>query len=284
MRTLILEGKQSGVPVTVFSTPEELGQGLAANILAGVSSAGAEGRRFLLGCPGGRSLLSTYAALDEQARRSEADLSNLVIVMMDNFVLPADGSFVDCPDGSHYSLRGFAWREIWARLNRGLPETRQIPREHVWFPDPADPRAYDERLRQNGGIDLFLVASGATDGHVAFNPQGSQLEEGTRIIQLADTTRQDNMATFPDFTDLNEVAKYGVSVGLGTIAGLSRSVELVIHGAHKAEAVRRLAGHSDFAPDWPASFIFRCNEPRVLLDEAAAAGLTRATTLEETHG
>ncbi len=43
----------------------------------------------------------------------------------------------------------------------------------LWYADPADPAAYDRRIAAAGGIDLFLLASGASDGHVAFNPPGS---------------------------------------------------------------------------------------------------------------
>jgi glucosamine-6-phosphate deaminase len=60
---------------------------------------------------------------------------------------------------------------------------------------------------------------------------------------------------------------------LGTIARLSRQVSLVIHGDHKGEAVRRLAGYGDFNSAWPATLIFRCRKPQLWLDEAAAIGL-----------
>jgi glucosamine-6-phosphate deaminase len=260
------------MPVTIYETPAALGQDLAAKLLSDISSAGDAGRPFLLGCPGGRSLQSTYLALGRQARQAQADLSRLVIVMMDDYVLPSPTGFSHCPAEAHYSCRRFARQEIWAVLNAGLPSARQIPQENVWFPDPARPEAYDARLA-GGGIDLFLLASGASDGHVAFNPPGSDLAAKTRIVALAETTRRDNLGTFPEFRDLSEVPGHGVSVGLGTIAGLSRQVILVIHGSHKQAAVRRLTQYDDFTPDWPASVIYRCQQARVLLDEAAAAGL-----------
>jgi glucosamine-6-phosphate deaminase len=60
---------------------------------------------------------------------------------------------------------------------------------------------------------------------------------------------------------------------LGTIGTLSHRVSLIIHGDHKQEAVRRLAGYEDFNSAWPATLIFRCREPQLWLDEAAAVGL-----------
>jgi glucosamine-6-phosphate deaminase len=273
MRQTTLGGPDRTVLTSIYETAERLGQSLAVDLLLKINAAKAAGRRFLLGCPGGRSLQTTYRALGEQARQTGAELSHLVIVMMDDYVLPSANGFVHCPAEAHYSCRRFAWEEIWLVLNEGLPSSRQIPKQNVWFPDPADPVTYDTKLEAAGGIDVFLIASGASDGHVAFNPSGSDLRSRSRIIPLAETTRQDNLKTFPDFKDINEVPGHGVSVGLGTIANLSRQVILVIHGAHKQEAVRRLAESDDFRPDWPASVIFRCREPQLFLDEAAAVGL-----------
>jgi glucosamine-6-phosphate deaminase len=264
---------QQRIPVTIYDTPQALGQSLAHELLAQINAAAVTGRPYLLGCPGGRSLRSTYQALGEQARHSQANLAHLVIVMMDEYVLPVGRRFSYCPEAVHYSCRRFARQEIQAVINAGLPAERQIPDSQLWFPDPAQPVAYDARLQAAGGIDHFLVASGASDGHVAFNPPGSRLTEPSHIIPLAETTRRDNLKTFPDFSSLDEVPGYGVSVGLGTIAGLSRQVTLVIHGQQKQFAVRRLAECAGFNPDWPASMIFECAQPRLLLDKAAATTL-----------
>ena len=144
-----------------------------------------------------------------------------------------------------------------------------IPPTSVWFPDPSDLPAYRRRLEDAGGVDLFIVASGASDGHVAFVRPGTPLDSDTSIIELAETTRRDNMATFPDFRSLDEVPTHGVSVGLGTIRDLSRSVRLVLLGSGKRTAAGRVLAATDFEPDWPATFIHRCRDARILIDDAA---------------
>ncbi|MCE5327465.1 MAG: 6-phosphogluconolactonase [Planctomycetaceae bacterium] len=275
MRKAALKGKAHDVPVEVFPDAAALGQSLAMEILAGITEAAAQGRRYLLGCPGGRSLKTTYDALGELAAAAEADLSGLIIVMMDNYVLPdGRGGFKHCDDETHYSCRRFALREIRDVLNAVLPAEKRVPLQNVWLPDPSDPPAYDRRIAQAGGVDMFLTASGASDGHVAFNAPPTPADSRTRIITLAETTRRDNLGTFPQFKSLDEVPSHGVSVGVETIIELSREVVLVIHGAHKAPAVARLAACTDYTPDWPASLIFRAIGGRVLLDESSAAGLT----------
>src|SRR5262245_4384779 len=224
-------------PVTVFDNTEQLAWSLAGEILDGIRVALRRRRRFLLGCPGGRSLRATYQALARRAADANDNLSHVVIVMMDEYLIAGGkGGFVTCPLNAHYSCLGFAFREIQAPINRDLPADACIPDHHIWIPDPANPGEYEERLTASGGIDLFLLASGASDGHVAFNPPGTDLDSETRIIALAEATRQDNLSTFPQFKSLVEVPTHGVSVGLGTIVRASREAILVMHGAGKRDS------------------------------------------------
>jgi glucosamine-6-phosphate deaminase len=202
----------------------------------------------LLGCPGGRSLLTTYREL----RKRHHDLSRLVVVMMDEYV----GAPVD----AHYSCRGFALRELAAPL--GLRD------DQVWLPDAEDPAGYDERIEAAGGIDLFLLASGASDGHVAFVPPGSPRYGGTAVLALAESTRRDNLTTFPKFRSLDEVPTHGVSVGLQTIAA-ARAVLLVLHGPDKRAAAARLLALDSFDPAWPASIVYDHDDAEIWLDRAA---------------
>jgi glucosamine-6-phosphate deaminase len=236
--------------VRVLPSPEAIGEALADEIAArhGLSVDSTQSL-FLLGCPGGRSLRTTYAALARRPR-----LERLVVVMMDEYLAAA-------PD-SHYSCTRFARDEIAGPL--GVPDDR------VWLPDPDDPGAYDERIAEAGGVDLFLLASGASDGHVAFVPPGSSRGGGTSVVAIAETTRRDNLTTFPAFASLDDVPARGVSVGLGTILA-ARSLRLVLHGAGKREAVRRLLALDRFDPAWPASIVHDHGDALILIDEEAAA-------------
>jgi glucosamine-6-phosphate deaminase len=233
--------------VRVCADASELGRALAGEILDAYA---VSDERFLLGCPGGRSLVSTYRAL--AARR--ADLWRLVVVMMDEYVgAPAD---------AHYSCHGFALRELAAPL--GLREGQ------IWLPDADDPAAYDARIAEAGGVDLFLLASGASDGHVAFVRPGSSRGGRTAVVALAETTRRDNLATFPAFASVEEVPTHGVSVGLGTIAA-ARALRLVLHGADKRAAASRLLAVDAFDPEWPASIVHDHPDAEIWVDEEAMA-------------
>jgi glucosamine-6-phosphate deaminase len=274
--------------VTVFPDAAAAGVALAAEIADGIAAARANGRRYLLGCPGGRSPRATYRALAAEVTRRRLDLSHLVIVMMDDYL--DDRLHRVAPD-LHFSCERFARTEIVAPLNASAnnasannasannasannasannASANNASVNDIWLPDPADPAAYDTRLRDAGGIDLFILASGASDGHVAFNPPGTPISAGTRIVELAESTRRDNLATFPDFGDIGEVPRFGVTVGIATIAGLSARAVLVANGPGKRLAVARLAAAPRYDPDWPATVVAACRDASVFADRAA---------------
>jgi glucosamine-6-phosphate deaminase len=263
------------VEPTVFEGPEAVGRALAALIADRIEEAGA-GRTFLLGCPSGRSPWTTYVALAREVAARRLDLTGLVIVMMDEYVERDDGTgemrLID-PTAPHSCLR-FGQTEIVDRLNAAAGQGRGITRDRYWVPDPAAPGDYDRQIAGHGGVDLFILASGAGDGHVAFNPPGTGPDTATRVIRLADQTRRDNLHTFPSFgKDIDRVPRYGVTVGVGTIREQSKKVVMVAHGAPKARAVRRVAEADGYRPEWPATILADCARPLLFIDEAAATEL-----------
>jgi glucosamine-6-phosphate deaminase len=255
---------------TVFPDADSLGAALAREIADGIADAGCAGRRYVLGCPGGRSPVSTYAALARVAAAERLDLSHVVIAMMDDYVSNGDGRFAAVPADAHYSVARFAAEQIAAPLSAAAGPGRGITPDRIWRPDPTDPERYDARLADAGGVDLFILASGDSDGHVAFNPPGSPAESRTRIITLAESTRRDNLKTFPEFASLDEVPRHGVSVGIATIATVSRRAVLVAPGASKRTAVARIAASGGYDPAWPATVLCVCRQPSLFVDSAAA--------------
>lgn len=255
--------------IRLFATPLELGGALAADIASRIA---AKPGGFLLGCPGGRSPAPVYAALARIAAARRLDLSSLVIVMMDDYVEAVDGGYDHVSGAAHFSCRRFARDDIQAVLNAGLPPAHRITGAHVWFPDPAAPQAYEERLRAAGGIDFFILACGAGDGHVAFNPAGSAAASLTRIVRLAKQTRIDNLQTFPGFADLAAVPRFGVTVGIATITQHARSVAMVVWGDGKRPAYQRLSRATSYDPAWPATVWAACSDATLYADQAAAKG------------
>ena len=211
-----------------FADADELGRTLAEEIVAA--------RPALLGCPGGRSLLTTYRQLPP--------LPETTVVMMDEYV-PVP------PTDAHYSCHRFAAEE--------LPAARD-----VWFPDPDDPGAFDVRIAEAGGVDIFLLASGASDGHVAMLGPGAPRHGRTAVVELAETTRRDNLRTFPEFESIDDVPTHGVTVGLQTILD-AKALRLVVHGADKQHAIERILSLDAYDPTWPVSIVHEHDDAEILI-------------------
>lgn len=228
----------------IVDSPVAAGELLAGHILEAF-----RGRpHFVLGAPAGRTPVTTF----DNLRRHQGELGGLVLAMMDEYVVAGGW----CARDAHYSCRRFADEQL-----PGVPAT---------FPDPADPAAYDTWLDGLGGADLFLIASGASDGHVGFNPPGTPLDSSARVVELAESTRRDNLATFPDFASLDEVPGHGVTCGLRSMTG-AREAVLVLLGEAKRESFRRVGAAHEYEPAWPATVIHACRNPWILADEAAAS-------------
>lgn len=257
--------------VHVHDTPRDIGGALALRILAEVEAANAGGHGYVLGCPGGRSPMPVYEALAEQLSARPLDCSRLVVAMMDEYLLTGpDGALSTPPASAHFSCRGFGEREIVGRLNAALPPSQRVRAENFWMPDASDPADYDGRLERVGGIDLFLLASGSGDGHIAFNPPGSARDSTSRVVALAEQTRRDNLGTFPDFRSLDEVPAHGLTIGVGSIARLSKAVAMILWGEGKREAFSRISRANAYDPAWPATIAVECRAAELHADRAAA--------------
>lgn len=255
---------------TVLSDAEEVGDAVASMVLDRMASS--DGAAFLLGCPGGRSADSSYQALARRAAEG-ADLSRLVVVMMDEYVVPDDNARLHHIDPAMpNSCLGYARRRILGPIEAGCARAGTVAPTAIWLPDPVEPERYDERIEAAGGIDLFLLASGATDGHIAFNQPGTPRDSRTHVTRLGKATRRDNMATFPELTRIDMVPTHGVTVGVDTIASSSREAVMIVCGSHKREAYAWIASSERYEPEWPATIAVECKNPTIVADAAAAGG------------
>ena len=256
--------------VDVHQSPESIGIAVANKIISELAVAQQSGNCYLLGCPSGRTPRPIFAALATMVRGGRINLSNLVLVMMDDYVEAAGESYQFVSTVRHFRCHRFADREIVSILNESLAEEKQIKADNVWFPDPAQPAAYDDKIAQSGGVDLFILASGATDGHVAFNQPGSHRDGKSSVTFLAKSTRQDNLETFPEFTSLDQVPQFGVTVGVGTIANHSKSAVMVLLGESKRVAFAKITEAEKYDTSWPSSIIVECPNAVLYADKAAA--------------
>jgi glucosamine-6-phosphate deaminase len=229
----------------------------------------------VLGCPSGRSLRKTYKHIGILSYKMNVDLSNVKIVMMDEFVILKNEKFQICNPKLHYSCVGYSYRVIQRLLNYQKSKKKKLTKSNIFFPEIYAPEKYDKLIQQLGGIDIFFLASGSSDGHVAFNNYTSNVNSPTHIVALSTQTRKDNLKTFSKFQSLKEVPKFGITVGLGTIHKLSKKAILVLSGKEKRKAADMILSKKLFDKQWPASIIYKCKKKLIYIDKDALGTKTR---------
>ena len=262
----------STTPLRVFPSPDAIGEELAQRLLDRIEQARIAGMRFVLGCPTGRTPRPIYRAMARRLAERHQDISHLVLVMMDEYLIPGERGLEYAAADNPWACHHFARVEIADPLNKVLPHAHRLRDESIWFPDPSDPDAFDKKVADAGGIDFFILASGASDGHVAFNPPGSARDSRTRIIQLSDETRRDNLQTFPAFGTLEAVPTHGISVGIGTIA-LAKEGVMIVWGTGKRLTLTRMLSAERYDAEWPATVIHECAVCEIWSDTDAARPL-----------
>ena len=220
-------------------------------------------KKLVLGCPGGRSLKKTYYYMGILSYKFNINLNNLIIIMMDEYVVKKNGKYKLVDKKSHFSCVRFSSQNIKKSLNYKKNTKNKLISKNILFPNNKKPKKFYMQIKKLGGIDIFLLASGSSDGHVAFNNKFSNLKQSTHITKLSKKTRNDNMKTFPNFKKLSEVPKYGLTVGLKTIYSLSKSAILVLAGKDKYNAFNKIYSLNKYSKEWPASIIFKCRNFKI---------------------
>jgi len=181
---------------------------------------------FVLGLPTGSSPIGTYNELTKLNEAGTLSFQNVVTFNMDEYVA--------LPQEHPESYHSFMWKHLFGRID--------IPKENVNIlngsaPDlDAECAGYEQRIRQIGGIHLFLGGVGV-DGHLAFNEPGSSLTSRTRVVRLTTDTRIVNSRFFDN--DPTQVPETALSVGVGTVMD-AQEVLIIVNGHNKARALRQL--------------------------------------------
>jgi glucosamine-6-phosphate deaminase len=235
--------------------PEAAARELAAEIGALVRERASEGRPCVLGFATGRTPLGVYAELVRMHREEGLSFDGVVAVNLDEYegVEPKDP-------------RSFA---AWMRAQLfdavGLPPERTLipPPDLAVAAEVAWCRAFEERLRGLGGVDLQILGLGR-NGHIAFNEPGSSRESRTRRVRLAAETRADAAAAWDG---LDQVPTHAITQGVATILE-ARRLRALAFGEGKREIVRRTLEES-IGPRVPATFLREHADARLYVDEPA---------------
>ncbi|MHC4713852.1 MAG: glucosamine-6-phosphate deaminase, partial [Planctomycetota bacterium] len=185
--------------VIVKGTYEEMSR-LAAQMIADLVR---RKPRCVIGLATGSTPVGTYTELIRMHKEEELDFSQVVTFNLDEYV--------GVPENHDQSYRYFMNDNLFNHIN--------IRKENTYVPEgmakdiPAACGLYEERICLHGGIDIQVLGIGG-NGHIAFNEPGSSLASRTRVKTLDESTREANSRFFKS---IDEVPKYAVTMGIGTI-------------------------------------------------------------------
>jgi len=213
---------------------------------------------FVLGLPTGSSPEAIYKILVARYKAGEISFKHVITFNMDEYVgLPRDH-----PESYHT----FMFKNLFSHVD--IPPAQINILNGNAADLEAECKAYEEKIRQAGGIELFLGGIGP-DGHVAFNEPGSSLSSRTRVKTLAYDTILANARFFGN--DISKVPRMALTVGVQTVMD-AREVVIVIIGAHKALALQKCI-EGGLNHMWTLSALQTHQHPMIVCDEDATLEL-----------
>lgn len=212
---------------------------------------------LVLGLATGSSPLGIYKELIRLHKEEGLDFSKVTTFNLDEYV--------GLPPSHDQSYHYFMKRNLFDHINL---DERYIHVPHGMAKDIDKFCSwYEKRIKDAGGIDLQILGIGA-NGHIAFNEPGSSLGSRTRIKTLTEKTRNDN-ARF--FSNMAEVPKYAITMGVGTIMD-AKELVLIANGKSKANAIKASV-EGPITAMCPASIIQMHQKAYVFADEEASTYL-----------
>jgi glucosamine-6-phosphate deaminase len=213
----------------------------------------------VLGLATGSTPLALYRELIRMHREDGLSFAQVTTFNLDEYV--------GLGPGHPHSYRHFMQQHLFDAIDidpkrTNVPDGRALDFE-------AHARAYEQKIKDAGGIDLQILGIGS-DGHIAFNEPGSSLGSRTRLKSLASETIRDN-ARF--FGGEDKVPRLAVTMGVGTILESKRCL-LLAFGEHKSAAVRDTV-EGPITAQVTASALQLHREVIAIFDEPAASLLAR---------
>jgi len=252
------------IPTQIFADSEKASKAVALEIAALIRQKTKENKTAVLGLATGSSPKKVYQELIRMHKEEGLSFKNVITFNLDEYH-PME------PDSVQSYVR-FMKEQLFDQIdipvtNYHLPDGT-LPIEKI----PEFCKDYEDKIEKLGGLDFHLLGIGR-NGHIGFNEPGSLINSKTRLMTLDINTKIDAAV---DFGGLAKVPKKAITLGIDKIMQAKRIV-LLAWGEHKAESVAK-AVEGQVTSDIPASYIQQHTNATFILDETAAALLTRIKT------
>ena len=230
-------------------------QYIADNIVAAIGAHTSE-RPFVLGLTTGKTPVGLYRELVKRHKAGEVSFANVAVYSLDEF----------------YPIEPTEKQSRNYRIHSELLDHIDILPENIKFPSGTLPREELPSFCANyckEKIDLMIIGVGK-DGQIGFNEPGTHAKSGTRLVQLSYQTRKTQSGAFGG---LENTPKMAITMGIGTIMNSERII-MMAWGEDKASVVRNVV-ENEISEMVPASYLQAHSNIEVVIDEGAAAQLTR---------
>ncbi len=249
------------IPVGIFPDLKQGSLSVAKEIAGLIRSKQAAGASCVLGLATGSTPKSLYAELVRMHKEEGLSFRNVITFNLDEYYPIEHDALQSYNRFMHVQL--FDHIDI-DPANIHIPDGETI-KENI----KAHCLEYERKIEEAGGIDLQVLGIG-NNGHIGFNEPGSSIYSRTRLVTLDNSTR---IANSYEFATISQVPRLAITMGISTILKAKRIV-LMAWGPAKAPVVQKsVEGHVD--EQIPASLLQQHNDCSFVLDEAAAAELTR---------
>jgi glucosamine-6-phosphate deaminase len=249
------------IPVKIFPDLKQGSEAVAREIAALIRDKQKEKLPCVLGLATGSTPKTLYAELVRMHKEEKLSFKNVVTFNLDEYY-PIDNDALQ-------SYNRFMRVNLFDHVDI-KPKNIHIPNGEIKKEDiKSHCSQYEKMIEGAGGIDLQILGIG-NNGHIGFNEPGSGIYSKTRIITLDNSTR---IANAYEFANISEVPRLAITMGISTILK-SKKIILMAWGPAKAPVIRK-AVEEDVTEQVPASLLQNHDDATFVVDETAAAELTR---------
>src|SRR6476646_299548 len=261
VETLNLADSLEKIPVKICKDLREGSLFAAKKIADLIKEKQAKKEKCVLGLATGSTPKTLYEELVRLHKEEGLSFKNVISFNLDEYY-PIDHDAMQ-------SYNSYMHRHLFDLIdidpkNIHIPNG-ELPKDHV----KAHCHEYEKMIEDAGGIDLQVLGIG-NNGHIGFNEPGSSIYSRTRLITLENSTR---LANSYEFANISEVPRMALTMGISTIMK-AKQIVLLAWGPAKAPVMQRSV-EGPVSEQVPASLLQQHHECTFIVDEAAAAELTR---------
>lgn len=215
--------------LSVLNNHQDIAIDTAQEIYDAIQKKNKEREYFVLGLATGSTMEPVYTELVRMHKEQDLDFSQVKFFNLDNYI------GLSKSDRNNYEEQLY---QLFLKKINAHPDNINL----VSSAQDFDHAAYEEEIKNAGGIDIQLLGIGR-NGHIGFNEVGSNISSPTRKIKLSKETIEDNGKFFnqidSETSQTETIPLTAHTRGISPILKAKRIICLA-SGHAKAQAVRKI--------------------------------------------